>query len=96
VGQRIQVQPTVVDATAIFSTDRSITGQDGTSYLSLEDAAKDHRFPGQLATRMFESDPATDSVWIASNTIVVKRTGEWSEAASAAAAEVIEAFFLFY
>jgi len=96
VGQRIQVQPTIVDTTAIFDTDRSITGQNGISYASLEDAEGDHRFPGRLAKRILESDGAIESVWVASNTIIVKRGDGWTDAASVSVSDVIEGFFLYY
>jgi hypothetical protein len=96
VGQRIEVEPTLVGDTAVFDTDRSITGQDGTGYLSADEAAADRRFPGRLAAQIFESDGAVSGVWVASNTVVVRRTGDWSDAAAATVAETIASFFVFY
>ena len=95
-GQRIEVRPTIVGDTAIFDTDRSITGQDGTSYLAAEDAATDERFPGRLATQLFEADDSVASVWIASNTIVIRRNDDWTDATGASTAETIATFFLYY
>lgn len=95
-GQRIEVRPTIVGNTAIFDTDRSITGQDGTSYGSADDAANDLRFPGRLAARLFAADEGVDSVWIASNTIVINRTEDWSDEAGESAAGTIASFFLYY
>jgi hypothetical protein len=96
VGQRIEVEPTLVGDTAIFDTDRSITGQDGTGYASAEAAAADRRFPGNLAAEIFRADDAVDNVWVASNTVVVRRTGGWAAADAATIAETIASFFLYY
>lgn len=95
-GQRIQVRPTVVGVAAIFDTDRSITGQDGTSYESAEDAASDDRFPGRLAARLFQAGLGIETVWVASNTVVVTRGDDWDDTAVEAAGGVIEAFFVYY
>ena len=96
VGQRIEVRPTVVGDSAIFDTDRSITGQDGTSYTSAEDAAADRRFPGRLATELFGTDDDVASVWIASNTGVVTRTSGWPDPELEAAKNTISEFFIYY
>ena len=95
-GQRIEVRPTVVGDSAIFDTDRSITGQDGTSYMSHEDAAADRRFPGRLATELFDADDEIASVWIASNTVVVTRTDGWPDPVLEATTNTISEFFLYY
>ena len=95
-GQRIEVRPTVVGDSAIFDTDRSITGQDGTSYTSADDAAADRRFPGRLAAELFGVDEDTASVWIASNTVVVTRTDGWPPSALEAAKNTISEFFIYY
>ncbi len=95
-GQRIEVRPTVVGDAAVFDTDRSITGQDGTSYTSAEDAAADRRFPGRLASELFGTDEHIASVWIASNTVVVTRTDGWPEPILEAATETISSFFIYY
>jgi hypothetical protein len=96
VGQRIEVRPTVVGDAAIFDTDRSITGQDGTSYTSPEEAADDRRFPGKLANELFATDEMTKSVWIASNTVVVTRDTGWPDPVLEAATNTISTFFLHY
>ena len=95
-GQAIQVEAKPIGNIVVFETDRSITGQDGTSYESAEAAASDNRFPGKLAQRLFTSDAALDSVWVASNTVVVERSGGWDDATTASAADVISNFFRFY
>jgi hypothetical protein len=95
-GQPIKVEAAPHGAVAIYSTDRSITGQDGASYASADEAVADERFPGVLAQRLFEADDKLSSIFMASNQIVVKRGEDWDEAATAAASAVIEDFFLFY
>lgn len=95
-GQAIEVRATVVDDVAIFSTDRSITGQDGVSYDSAEAAGDDGEFPGRLASRLYDKDDSLRSVFVASNQVVARREGGWDEEATAALSEVIEDFFLFY
>jgi hypothetical protein len=95
-GQTIDVQAKAVGDAIIFETDRSITGQDGTSYAGAEDAAADGRFPGQLAQRLFAADGDLDKVWVASNVVVVERREPWDEAAKDSLAGVISDFFRFY
>ena len=95
-GQSIEVEPQVIGDVAIFATDRGLTGQDGSGYESAAQAAGDDRFPGRLAQRLFALDEQLDSVWIASNSAVLRRPGGWDDAAVASTADVIGSFFLYY
>lgn len=95
-GQAIEVEVAVVDDVAIFSTDRSITGQDGVAYPSAAAAEADSRFPGRLAARLYARDGDLRSVFVASNQVVARKDGGWDKAAAAELSEVIEDFFLFY
>ena len=95
-GQTIEVATTLVGESAIFSTDRSITGQDGVSYVTAAAAEADDRFPGRLASELFDAVDGLTSVFVASNQVVVTRNGGWDDDTSAAAASVIQDFFLFY
>jgi hypothetical protein len=95
-GQAIQVEAKPIGRTVVFETDRSITGQDGTSYDSAEAAASDDRFPGQLAQRLFAVDDELDTVWVASNTVVIERSAGWDDETSQSMAGVIADFFRFY
>jgi hypothetical protein len=95
-GQLIEVEPQVVGDVAIFSTDRGMTGQDGSGYESADEAAADDRFPGRLASQLFADDDTVDSIWIASNSAVLRRPGGWDDAAVASSAQVIRDFFLYY
>ena len=74
---------------AIFETDRGITGQDGTGYDSADEASLDDGFPGRLAGRVFAADDEVSRVWIAGNTVIVTRSGGWTEGATGAVGDVI-------
>lgn len=94
-GQLINVLgTTVLDDVAIIDTDRSITGQDGSSYSSAEETADD--FPGRLARRLFERVEGVTHVFVASNQVVVGRDGGWTDAALSTATGVVTDFFVFY
>ena len=52
-GQSIVVEDHNVNGDVVmFATDRSITGQDGVSYRSIEAARESEIFPGTLAERI--------------------------------------------
>jgi hypothetical protein len=95
-GQPIKVVAAPRGDAVIYSTDRSITGQDGVSYRTSAEAGADDRFPGRLAVRLFAAEESLSSVFIASNQIVVKRVTDWDTSATATLTGVIEDFFLFY
>jgi hypothetical protein len=94
-GQRIEVQAIVLGDTAVFDTDRSITGQDGRGFVR-GSAADDGDLAAGLAGRLFEADEAIVHVFAASSQVVARRTGGWDEAAAGAACDVIRDLFLFY
>jgi len=95
-GQRIEVEATVLDGVLLLDTNRSITGQDGTVYTSTADAESDARFPGRLAARLFEADPEVDNVFVASNQVVIRRTGGWDAGSVEVVSKAVEDFFVFY
>jgi len=96
-GQPITVVSTTVEADVVaFHTDRAITGQDGVSFASGEEAAAAASLPGDLAAQLFESDEATSHVFIASNQVVVGRESGWDDASLATAGEIVTGFFVFY
>ena len=57
-GQTIEVEAKAVGDVAVFDTDRSITGQDGDSFDSLESSMDAAGPAADLATRLFELDEA--------------------------------------
>lgn len=96
-GQPITVMDVTVEGDfAAFHADRSITGQDGLSFETADQAVADGSYPGDLAARILEFDSSIDHVFVASNQVVVRRFGGWESAALDAASGMIEAFFVFY
>ena len=95
-GQIITVTGTIAGDSAIFDADRSLSGQDGGAYESVEETVDDPTFPAQLAARILEADSSVTRVFAGSNGVVVRRTGGWSESQRDAVAVVIEQFFVFY
>lgn len=94
-GQPIEVaEPTVLDAVAVFDTDRTLSGQDGESFTPGTAAAD--TFPAELARRMFAADAAADHVFVYSNTISVRRKGGWDEEVLVATHRLLTDFFVFY
>ncbi|MEE9298910.1 MAG: hypothetical protein V3V29_07750 [Acidimicrobiia bacterium] len=96
-GQPITVAGSTVEGDlGAFHADRSITGQDGTSFETLEKAASSRSYPGDLAVRIFDADAAVAHVFVASNQVVARRDGGWDDSALDAVAEIIAGFFVFY
>jgi hypothetical protein len=95
-GQIINVTGTVAGDSAIFAADRSLSGQDGGAYDSIEETDADTTFPARLAARVFEEDPAVNRVFAGSNGVVIRRTGGWTDSDTARIGAIIEEFFVFY
>ncbi len=95
-GQIISVTGTVAGDSAIFEADRSLSGQDGGRYESIEETVDDPSFPARLAARVFEQDPATNHVFVGSNGVVIRRRAGWADQDVATIGKVIEDFFVFY
>jgi hypothetical protein len=96
-GQKIELRSTtVLGEVALYDTDRSVTGQDGTAYPSAEAAAAGDDFPDRLAAEIFGADDAVSHVFIASNQVSVRRDGGFGGAAAERIGQVISEFFVFY
>lgn len=96
-GQRIEIEgTTILGDSAIFATDRGLTGMDGFGYDDPAVVEDDDRFPARLARRIFEADDAVTRVFVSSGDVVVTRSGGWDASSRAHVAGVIEAFFLYY
>lgn len=95
-GQAIEVESVVMGDVVLFDTDRSITGQDGEGYTTLDSAKAGGTSAGALAERLLGLDSAVDHVFVLSNTVSVRRNGGWSDEAVADATAVIRDFFIFY
>jgi len=97
VGQRIEVDSTtLIDDTAVFSTNRSLTGTDGEGFTSREEASSSDTFPARLASELFEADDALTRVYVDQNVLVVARSAAWDDTSTTATERLIEDFFLFY
>jgi hypothetical protein len=95
-GQSITVESKAFERFCVFTTDRSITGQDGAGFGSVDEAAAGAGFPATLASRLFGVDEAVDHVYVASNDVVVRRVEDWDAAAVESAVSTISDFFRFY
>lgn len=95
-GQSVTVESRKLDSFCVFSTDRSISGQDGSAFESAAAAEDDESFPAVLAKRLFAADEGIDHVYVASNDVVVRRSPGWEADRVAAASEVIENLFRHY
>lgn len=95
-GQLIEVRAVVLGDVAIFDTDRSLSGQDGETFTSVDGARAGDTYPALVAAALFEHDAALVSVYVYSNTISVKRSGQWSDEQAAEASDVIRNFLVYY
>src|SRR3989304_10522838 len=93
-GQRIEVPAVPIGSLALFSTDRSITGQDGAEFGRESDAGDGP--PAELAKRLFQSDAAIDHVYVLSNTASVRRRADWDGVSPDDATGVISELFIHY
>ncbi len=94
-GQPIQILTmTVVDAIAMFTTDRGVTGQQGVSVARGEEAGEG--FASLLARKVLEADSGVDHVFVASNQVVARRSEGWDDTLTAQIADVITGFFVYY
>lgn len=95
-GQPITVKAKQADDFCVFTIDRSLSGQDGVSYKSADEAEADEGFPAVLAGRLFSSDEAIDHVYVASNDVVVRRATDWDRSSVDRATDTIADLFRFY
>ena len=81
-------------AVALFSTDRSLTGQDGVMLSPEDEDGADP--PHDLARRLFDADPLIDHVHVLSNTVAARRRESWDDEAVSRAGDVIANLFVHY
>ncbi len=81
---------------AVFVTDRSLTGVGGIRFESVSDAEAQGAVPAKLAARLYAVDAGLRQVYVAMDTIVVRRVVGWNDAQLAAVARVVEELFVFY
>ena len=96
-GQRIVVQqPVVVGDVAVFVTDRSLTGMVGIRFESASEAEAGRGVPANLAARLYAVDAGLRDVYVAMDTIVVRRVVGWDEVRLDVVARAVEELFVFY
>ncbi len=96
-GQKIEITSAVtVGDVAVFDTDRTLSGQDGERYRSVDETEAKTTYPAGVAKRLLSADEAVRSVYVTSNVVSVDREGGWNETALDEAGELIRSFFLFY
>jgi hypothetical protein len=97
VGQAIVIENTeAVDGSMVVTMNRSLTSQVGEGYDSQADANAGDSFGALLARRIFEVDESIDRIYIASNSVVLKRAGIWDDESVSSVSRAIEDLFLFY
>jgi ferredoxin/flavodoxin---NADP+ reductase len=95
-GQPIEVERRVQGEVAVFTGNRSLTGQDGAGYHPGDSVTDNGKLSAEVARRFFELDPAIDYVYVANNNVMARRPGGWNEAALDAAGDALRRFFVFY
>lgn len=96
-GQTIEINKAkTVGDVLVIDSDRSIAGQDGVAYVSAIGASRSSGIPAILASRLFETDPDIDHVFVMSNTVSIRRRRPWSDETVAAATGVVSKLFNFY
>lgn len=93
-GQLIQVEATPIGDVAVFSLDRSLTGQDGVMLSRADDGGDGP--PYDLARSLFSADQQIGHVYVLSNTVTVRRDGGWDQDEVDATARVITGLFVHY
>jgi ferredoxin--NADP+ reductase len=92
-GQEIAVESSIVGDVAVFSLDRSLTGQDGRVFGDMPSGGSP---PEELVRRLRANDPEIGTVHVLSNTVTASRATEWDESSLAAARRVIGGLFRHY
>lgn len=82
-----------LDDVLLLDTDRSFTGQDGTT---MSPANRGRGVPGALAGELFDLGLGIDHMYVLQNTVTVRRPGGWDDESRAAVTSVVERFLLFY
>lgn len=96
-GQTIEInRTTVLDKVLLIDTDRTLAGQDGEAYGSVEAAGRSATFPARLAARMLAADPEIDHVFVMSNQVSVRRISGWGDESTDTMTRIVSEFFRVY
>ncbi len=96
-GQPIDVTGTVrLGDVALLDTNRTLTGQDGEGYESLNEARQGATLPARLAERLFAADRDLASVFVLSNGLSLERNGGWTDEVLDRVTDIVRAFLVYY
>jgi len=96
-GQKIEILSSVtIGDVAVFDTDRTLGGQDGERFRSVDDAEAGTTYPAGVAKTLLTADAGVKSVYINSNVVSVERAGGWDAETLDQTGKLISDFFLFY
>ena len=95
-GQPIEVERRIQGEIAVFTGDRTLTGQDGAGYHADDGSTENGKLSAEVAKQFFELDPDIDYVYVAANNVMARRPGGWNDEALDAAGDALTRFFVFY
>jgi ferredoxin--NADP+ reductase len=90
-GQKITVSAIPIGDVAVFDLDRSLTGQDGVTFLEPPAGSTP---PETLARRLWESDDRLQSVYVLSNTVSIRREADWKKDEVDSVSDIIANLFI--
>lgn len=95
-GQQIEIKSSVVLGNMlVIDTNRSLAGQNGEAYASLDEAVGP-TLPAELAGSLFSALGYIDHVFTASNSVSVRSTDAWNEADVATVNATVRNFFTYW
>ena len=92
----VELDRTTVGDVTIFTLDRNPASMGTYSFDDVPAGPDPDDFVAILATRIFESDPAINRVYVAANAVQVTRRRGWDDASEATVAATINGLFQFY
>ena len=96
-GQKIEITSSItIGDVAVFDTDRTLGGQDGERFRSVDEAEAGTTYPAGVAKTLLTADAGVKSVYVNSNVVSVERAGGWDDDALDQAGKLIRDFFSFY
>ena len=94
-GQKIDLKTTQFGKNVIFDLHRSLSGQDGETYLNIAHASLTNEISAQLAMKLFQFSNDIENIFIQSNVVTINFTKNMGTAVTDFE-KLIEDFFLFY
>lgn len=95
-GEPIAVETQVVGDVAIFTGDRTLTGQASEAFSTPADAAAGDTPASRLAERLFGGDRAIEHVFAQAHVVTVERSAVWDDMSLGDAVRAFEMLFVFW